>query len=235
MELISEGKSKKIYKTEKKEEILLYFKDDITAFNGQRTEQMEHKGILNNQISALLFEYLNCNGIATHYLKTLNERVQCCVYARTIPIEVIVRNYAAGSACQRFMIEEGVQLSQPIIEFCLKSDELNDPFINETHALAFNLASKEEIAEIVKMTYDINDLLVSYLKKSRILLADYKLEFGVDHHGRILLIDEISPDTCRFWDQDNRVSMDKDRFRKGMACVLDGYREVLRRLKASNQ
>lgn len=232
MELIYEGKSKKVLKTEKENEILLYYKDDITAFNGLCSEQLKYKGVINNQISAILFGYLNHHHIATHYLKQLDDRSQRCVFTRIIPIEVIVRNYVAGSASQRFMIDEGVKLNRPIVEFCWKSDELNDPFINETHALAFNLATKEEMDEMIKMAYSINDLLVPLLKKAGIILADYKLEFGVERSGRILLVDEISPDTCRFWDQEEFYSMDKDRFRKQMTGVLDGYDEVLQRLKS---
>lgn len=229
-EFLYEGKAKKIFRTEDPSRYLVEFKDDATAFDGLKKDRLEDKGILNNRLSAIFFKLLENNGIETHYEKTVSEREMLVKALTIIPVEVIVRNIAAGSISKRLGIPEGTELKKTVLEFSLKDDELHDPMINHYHIYALDLATAGEMAEIERTALKINDIMVPYLKEKGILLVDFKLEFG-RHNGKILLGDEISPDTCRFWDSSSKEKLDKDRFRRDMGGVVDAYREVLRRLE----
>lgn len=229
-EFMYEGKAKKIYKTEDPSLVIVEFKDDATAFDGVKKDTLADKGILNNRLSSIFFELLEDNGVATHYVKPLSEREMLVKVLEIIPVEVIVRNIAAGSLSKRLGIEEGTEMKKTVLEFSLKDDELHDPMINHYHIYAMELATAEEMAEIEKAALIINDILVPYLLGKGITLVDFKLEFG-RHKGEILLGDEISPDTCRFWDSSSKEKLDKDRFRRDMGGVVEAYREVLRRLE----
>lgn len=230
MKLLYEGKAKQIYETENPNEILMHYKDDATAFNGLKKDQIHNKGILNNKISTMIFGYLNENGIETHLIKTLNERDQLCKKVEILPLEVIVRNYFAGSASKRLGIEEGVQCIEPIFEICYKCDELNDPLINDTHAIAMGIATREELDRVWELTAQINQLLIQLFDSVGVRLIDFKIEFGKDADGKIMLADEISPDSCRLWDKDTNEKLDKDRFRREMGNVEEAYIEICKRL-----
>lgn len=229
-ELLYEGKAKKIYRTEDPDLLLVEFKDVATAFDGLKKETLESKGILNNRISAIFFEFLEKKGIPTHYVKILSEREMLVKNLEIIPVEVIVRNIVAGSLSKRIGLEEGTILKSAVLEFNLKNDELHDPMLNHYHIYALDLAAPEEMARIEELAFEINSLLKDYLQRKNIILVDFKLEFG-RHKGEILLGDEISPDTCRFWDAVSHEKMDKDRFRRDLGGVTEAYREVLRRLQ----
>ncbi len=229
-EFLYEGKAKKIFKTDDPSLFLVEFKDDATAFDGVKKDRLKDKGILNNRLSAIFFKLLEKNGIETHFEKTISEREMLVKALEIIPVEVIVRNVAAGSISKRLGIPEGTELKKTVLEFSLKDDELHDPMINHYHIYALELAAAGEMAEIEKTALKINDIMVPYLKEKGILLVDFKLEFG-RHNGKVLLGDEISPDTCRFWDSSSKEKLDKDRFRRDMGGVVDAYREVLRRLE----
>ncbi len=229
-DFLYEGKAKKIYSTGDPLLVLVEFKDDATAQDGLKKDRFEDKGILNNRLSAIFFELLEQKGIETHFEKTISEREMLVKKLDIIPVEVIVRNIAAGSISSRLGIPEGTELKKTVLEFSLKDDELHDPIINHYHIYALGLANPDEMAEIEETALKINDILVPYLKNKGIVLVDFKLEFG-RHNGKILLGDEISPDTCRFWDSTSREKLDKDRFRRDMGGVVDAYREVLRRLE----
>lgn len=229
-EFLYEGKAKKIFKTDDPSLFLVEFKDDATAFDGVKKDRLKDKGILNNRLSAIFFKLLEKNGIETHFEKTISEREMLVKALEIIPVEVIVRNVAAGSISKRLGIPEGTELKKTVLEFSLKDDELHDPMINHYHIYALELAAAGEMAEIEKTALKINDIMIPYLKEKGILLVDFKLEFG-RHNGKVLLGDEISPDTCRFWDSSSKEKLDKDRFRRDMGGVVDAYREVLRRLE----
>lgn len=229
-EFLYEGKAKKIFKTDDPSLFLVEFKDDATAFDGVKKDRLKDKGILNNRLSAIFFKLLEKNGIETHFEKTISEREMLVKALEIIPVEVIVRNVAAGSISKRLGIPEGTELKKTVLEFSLKDDELHDPMINHYHIYALELAAAGEMAEIEKTALKINDIMVPYLKEKGIILVDFKLEFG-RHNGKVLLGDEISPDTCRFWDSSSKEKLDKDRFRRDMGGVVDAYREVLRRLE----
>ncbi|MGM0689535.1 MAG: phosphoribosylaminoimidazolesuccinocarboxamide synthase [Bacillota bacterium] len=229
-EFLYEGKAKKIFRTEDPSLYLVEFKDDATAFDGVKKDRLEDKGILNNRLSAIFFKLLEKNGIETHFEKTVSEREMLVKALTIIPVEVIVRNIAAGSISKRLGIPEGTELKKTVLEFSLKDDELHDPMINHYHIYALDLATAPEMAEIERTALTINDIMVPYLREKGILLVDFKLEFG-RHNGKVLLGDEISPDTCRFWDSSSKEKLDKDRFRRDMGGVVDAYREVLRRLE----
>ena len=229
-EFMYEGKAKKIYKTEDPSLVIVEFKDDATAFDGVKKDTLADKGILNNRLSSIFFELLENNGVSTHYVKPLSEREMLVKVLEIIPVEVIVRNIAAGSLSKRLGIEEGTEMKKTVLEFSLKDDELHDPMINHYHIYAMELATAEEMVEIEKAALRVNDILVPYLLENGIILVDFKLEFG-RHNGEILLGDEISPDTCRFWDSNSKEKLDKDRFRRDMGGVVEAYREVLRRLE----
>ncbi|MFR3910839.1 MAG: phosphoribosylaminoimidazolesuccinocarboxamide synthase [Clostridium paraputrificum] len=231
LEMMYEGKAKRIYATENAEEVIVYYKDDATAFNGEKKDQINNKGILNNAITSMIFEMLNENGIKTHFVKKLNDREQLCKKVEIVPLEVIVRNVAAGSMAKRLGLEEGYKLKTTVFEFSYKDDELGDPLINSYHAVAIGAATFEEIKTILDMTAKINDLLKEFFSKLNINLIDFKIEFGKLPNGEIVLADEISPDTCRFWDATTGEKLDKDRFRRDMGNVEEAYIEILNRIK----
>ena len=231
LEMLYEGKAKQIYKTAKEDEIIVYYKDDATAFNGEKKAQIDNKGLLNNAITTMIFEMLNEKGIKTHFIKKLNDREQLCKKVELVPLDVIVRNVAAGSMAKRLGLEEGYKLKTTVFEFSYKDDELGDPLINSYHAVAIGAATFEEIKTILDMTAEINTLLKEFFAKLNINLIDFKLEFGKLPNGEIVLADEISPDTCRFWDATTGEKLDKDRFRRDMGNVEGAYVEILKRIK----
>ena len=230
-ELLYEGKAKKIFLTEDQDTVLVYYKDDATAGNGAKKGTIVNKGAMNNEITTRIFKYLQDNGIKTHYIKTLSDREQLVRRVEIIPLEVIVRNLAAGSFSKRLGVEEGSDLKTTIFEICYKNDDLGDPLINDSHAVALGLATFEELKEIYATTGKINELLQAYFKKAGLILVDFKIEFGKDKEGNILLADEISPDTARLWDEKTREKLDKDRFRRDLGHVEDAYLEVLNRIR----
>ena len=225
-----EGKAKKIYATANPKELLVEFKDDATAFDGDKKDQLEDKGILNNRLSEIFFKMLEAKGVETHYIESISEREMLVKALKIIPVEVIVRNIAAGSLSKRLGIPEGERLNKTVIEFSLKDDELHDPMINHYHIYAMELATAGEMAAIEASALKINDIMVPYLAEKGITLVDFKLEFG-RYEDRVILGDEISPDTCRFWDSSSGEKLDKDRFRRDLGGVVEAYREVLRRLE----
>lgn len=229
--MIYEGKAKKVFATDDGNLVIIHFKDDATAFNAQKKGTISDKGVLNNEITSLIFDYLHANGIETHFIKKLNDREQVCKKVDIIPLEVITRNRFAGSTAKLLGVEEGTEIPNVIYELCYKKDALGDPLINEHHAVALGAASYEEIQYIFTVTEKINTLLQSLFLKENILLIDFKIEFGKDAHGKIILADEISPDTCRLWDKDTLKKLDKDRFRRDLGDVREAYIEILQRLK----
>ena len=228
-EQLYEGKAKKVFKTDDPDCYIVDYKDDATAFNGEKRGTILEKGIVNNRVSNHLFKMLEAKGIPTHFVEEISDRETIVRKVEIVPIEVIVRNIAAGSLSKRLGLPEGTKLSRTVLEFSYKNDELGDPMINNYHALAMNLATEEELAKIADMAFAVNNILGEYLKESGIELIDFKLEFG-RYHGDIILADEISPDTCRFWDSKTGEKLDKDRFRRDMGGVEDAYQEVLKRL-----
>ena len=231
--ILYEGKAKIIYSAPEKGTAIQHFKDDATAFNNQKKSVIEGKGILNNRISEHILSNLNQIGIETHLIKRINMREQLIKLVEIIPIEFIVRNIATGSLTKRLGIEDGTVLNKPLIEFCYKNDNLEDPLIAREHIFAFNLASSEELKLITEHCLRINDFMMGMFKSVGIKLIDFKLEFGrLNQNGnkKILLADEISPDTCRLWDALNEKKLDKDRFRKDLGNLLEAYQEVARRL-----
>lgn len=227
--LLYEGKAKNVYKTAKDDEVLMVYKDQATAFNGKKKEHPPGKGVLDCQISELVFDYLIQNGIKTHLIKNLSDHEQLVKKTTVFPLEVVLRNITAGSFARKFDVEEGQRLAEPIIEFYYKSDALDDPFINDSQVHALKIATKEEITYIKDQTKKVNDLLVPFFAKSDFDLVDFKLEFG-KYNGEIILVDEFSPDNCRLWDKTSHDSMDKDVFRKHEADLVTTYHEVLQRL-----
>ena len=232
LEMLYEGKSKQIYATENPEEVIVYFKDDATAFNAQKRGQVQLKGEMNNAITTLIFEYLKSKGIETHFVKQLNEREQLVKKVSIIPIEVVVRNYAAGSMAQRLGVEEGVKSPVTIFDICYKKDELGDPLINDHHAVFLGAATYEELNEMYALAGKINKALQELFDKINIILVDFKIELGKTSDGKIILADEISPDTCRLWDKDTLKKLDKDRFRRDLGDVTEAYVEIYQRLKS---
>ena len=228
-EKIYEGKAKILYTTEDAGLLIQYFKDDATAFNAQKRGTIEGKGVMNNRIAARIFEYLGKEGVATHFVRLLSEREMLVKKVDIVPIEVIVRNRAAGSLCRILGLQEGLHLACPVLEFCFKKDELGDPLINEYHIRALNIAGDDEVRQISAMTFNINALLKKFFLDLNIELIDFKLEFG-RYKGGIILADEISPDTCRLWEVGTGNKLDKDRFRRDLGNIEEAYREVLRRV-----
>ena len=220
-----EGKAKRVYATDDPNYVIVEYKDDATAFNGLKKGTIAGKGVVNNRMSNLLFGYLADNGIPTHLVKELDERHTLVKHVKIVPLEVIVRNIAAGSFSKRFGVAEGTDLANPTIEFSYKNDELGDPMINTSQALALRLATSEQIETIRTMALRINELMRKFFLERGLILVDYKLEFGL-FDGKIVLADEISPDTCRLWDVNTREKLDKDRFRRDMGGVEDAYSEV---------
>lgn len=228
-EMIYEGKAKKVFATEDSDVVLVSYKDDATAFNGLKKGQIAGKGIVNNRCSNKFFKILEKEGIPTHYIEELSDTDTLVKHVQIVPIEVIVRNTVAGSLSKRLGIPEGTQLKTPVLEFCYKNDELGDPMINDYHALAMGIATKEDIKVITNMAFKINEVLKREMLKINIDLIDFKLEFG-RYKGEIILADEISPDTCRLWDHATQTKLDKDRFRRDLGGVEDAYQEVFTRV-----
>jgi phosphoribosylaminoimidazole-succinocarboxamide synthase len=232
MDLLYEGKAKRLYKTDDENLLIAEFKDDLTAFNAQKRSSESGKGALNCKISTELFSLLESNGIKTHLVETLDENHQLVKKVDIINIEVVVRNIATGSLTKRLGIKDGTVLPFVLVEFYLKDDDLNDPIINDEHALILNLVDDRSKLDILReKARDINDILKEFFAKRRLNLVDFKVEFGIDKDGEILLSDEISPDSCRFWDMDTNEKMDKDRFREDIGNVKVAYEEVLKRIK----
>ncbi len=229
LEMLYEGKAKKIFKTDVDKQYIVEYKDDATAFNGVKKGTIAGKGVVNNKMTAILFKLLEEQGIPTHFIELINEREQLVKAVEILPLEVIVRNLIAGSMAKRLGIEEGTEPKQIIQEFCYKNDDLGDPLINDDHALAIGLATKEQITTIKEYTLKINQVLSDFFKDKGLRLVDFKLEFGL-YDGKVILADEISPDTCRLWDLETGKKMDKDRFRRDLGDVEDTYQEVLGRL-----
>ena len=233
MKLLYEGKAKQLFQCENNEEIYIHYKNSATAFNGEKKKEFDKKGILNNTITSFIFEYLERNGIETHFIKKVNDTDQICKHVKIIPLEVITRNIVAGSMAKRYGLEEGMKLKKPIFELSYKNDELNDPLINDDHAIALGIVSEEELSFIKKETEKINELLKKFFLKAGLILVDFKIEFGKTSDGKIILSDEISPDTCRLWDVKTRNKLDQDRFRRNLGSVMDAYEEVLRRITSA--
>ena len=228
-EQLYEGKAKKVYATDDPELVIVSYKDDATAFNGQKKGTISGKGVINNRMSNYLFRRLEQKGIPTHFVEELSDRETLVKHVQIVPLEVIVRNVAAGSFAKRLGVEEGKQLLSPTLEFSYKNDELGDPFINDYYALALGLATREEIDRITEMAFAVNDFLKEFFRQVGVLLVDFKLEFG-RFGGQIVLADEISPDTCRLWDIRTHEKLDKDRFRRDMGGVEEAYREISSRI-----
>lgn len=225
-----EGKAKKVYATENPDYVIVSYKDDATALDGLKKGTITGKGVINNKMSNFLCKLLEKHGVPTHYVEELNDRETVVKKVSIVPLEVIIRNISAGSFAKRYGVEEGIVFDSPTIEFSYKNDELHDPLINEYHALALKLATKEEIDKIKEMAFKINDVLKEYFLSLNVKLVDFKLEFGRLNDGSIVLADEISPDTCRFWDADTNEKLDKDRFRRDMGGVEDAYNEMMKRV-----
>lgn len=230
LEMLYEGKAKKVYKTEDKDQYIVEYKDDATAFNGEKKGSIADKGIVNNIMSSVIFKILEDKGIPTHMISLINDRETLVKAVTILPIEVIIRNIAAGSMSKRLGVEEGTELKETVLEFCYKNDELGDPLINDYHVYALGLATKEQVEQVKDYTFKINEVLKDFFMEKGLKLIDFKLEFGV-HNGQVILADEISPDTCRLWDVSTNKKMDKDRFRRDLGDVEETYQEVLKRIK----
>ncbi len=233
-EQLYEGKAKKVYSTENPDYVIVSYKDDATAFNGLKKGTIAGKGVINNKMSNMMMKMLEGKGIPTHLVEQIDDRNTVVKKVEIVPLEVIIRNVAAGSFSKRYGVPEGTKFSAPTIEFSYKNDELGDPLINDYHALALNLASAEEIETIKNMAFSVNEAMKAFFKELNIDLIDFKLEFG-RFKGQIVLADEISPDTCRFWeagswDTTKHVSLDKDRFRRDLGGVEDAYAEIFKRI-----
>ena len=229
-EQLYEGKAKKVYKTDAPELLIVSYKDDATAFNGLKKGTIVGKGVINNRMSNLLMQRIQKAGIPTHFVQELSERDTLVKKVSIVPLEVIIRNIAAGSFSKRYGVEEGFVFELPTIEFSYKNDELGDPLMDEYHAIAMKLATKEEIETIKKYAFGVNEQLKAFWKECGVTLVDFKLEFGKLSDGTIVLADEISPDTCRLWDSTTGEKLDKDRFRRDLGGVEDAYAEVMKRL-----
>lgn len=229
--MLYEGKAKQVFETKNPEEVIVRFKDDATAFNAQKKGSVDLKGEMNNAITTLIFEYLNAKEIPTHFIKKLNEREQLVKKVNIIPLEIVVRNYSAGSMALRLGIEEGIKSPVTIFDLCYKKDELGDPLINDHHAVFLGAATYEELDEMYELTSNINDILIKLFDNMNIILVDFKIELGKTSDGKIILADEISPDTCRLWDKDTMKKLDKDRFRRDLGEVTEAYVEIYERLK----
>ena len=229
LEQLYEGKAKKVFLTDDPDVVLVSYKDDATAFNGIKKGQIKDKGIVNNICSNHLFKLLESKGVPTHYVEQINERETYVKKVQIVPLEVIVRNIAAGSMSKRLGIPEGTVLKKPVVEFSYKDDALGDPLINDDHALALGAATEEELVTIKALALKVNDILREYFAEIGVTLVDFKLEFG-RYKGGIVLADEISPDTCRFWDSKTGEKLDKDRFRRDLDDVDKGYREIKKRM-----
>lgn len=225
-----EGKAKKVYATTDENLVIVDYKDDATAFNGLKKGTIAGKGVINNRVTNYLMQLLEKEGVPTHFVKELSDRETVVKKVSIMPLEVIIRNISAGSFAKRYGVEEGIVFDEPTIEFSYKNDDLGDPLINSYHALALKLATKEEIETIKTLAFKVNEVLKKYFLGLGIELVDFKLEFGRTHDGKIVLADEISPDTCRFWDSKTHEKLDKDRFRRDLGHVEDAYIEIRKRL-----
>ena len=230
-EQLYEGKAKKVFATDDPELLIVSYKDDATAFNGLKKGTIQGKGVINNQMSNALMQYLATKGIPTHYVEEISERETIVKKVTIVPLEVIIRNIAAGSFAKNYGVEEGRPLANPTIEFSYKNDELGDPLINDYHARALNLATQEEIDTIVDYSFRVNEALKEFWSSCGVTLVDFKLEYGRLSDGTIVLADEISPDTCRLWDSKTGEKLDKDRFRRDLGGVEEAYQEIMARLK----
>ncbi len=227
--LLYEGKAKRVYRTDDEKLFIVSYKDDATAFNGEKKGTITGKGVVNNRMSNMICQMLEEEGIETHFVKELNDRETVVKAVQIVPLEVIVRNVAAGSFSKRFGVEEGTVLKSPTLEYCLKDDALGDPMINEYHILALDIATEEELKAMSDLTFKINKILCAFFEQVGVKLIDFKIELGrVD--GKIILADEISPDTCRFWDAETNKKLDKDRFRRDLGGVEEVYQEMLNRV-----
>ena len=230
-----EGKAKKVFATDDPELLIVSYKDDATAFNGRKRGTIRGKGVINNRMSNLLMQLLEKNGIPTHFVKELSERDTLVKKVEIVPLEVIVRNRSAGSFAARYGVEEGIIFAAPTVEFSYKNDALGDPLLNDSHALALGLATREELDTIRGYALNIDGVLAAFWKECGVILVDFKLEFGRLPDGSIVLADEISPDTCRLWDSATGEKLDKDRFRRDLGGVEEAYQEIMRRLEAQLQ
>ncbi|MEN9439064.1 MAG: hypothetical protein RL613_535 [Fusobacteriota bacterium] len=230
-DFLYEGKAKQIYSTEDDDKVIIHYKDDATAGNGEKKGTIKDKGVINNKITAKLFEMLEKKGIKTHFIEKLNDRDQLCQKVEIFPLEVIVRNIITGSMAKRVGIEDGTKPENTIFEICYKNDAYGDPLINDHHAVAMKLATYDELEQIYAITARINNLLKDIFDKEGIILVDFKIEFGKNKNGEILLADEITPDTCRLWDKATNKKLDKDRFRQDLGDIEEAYIEILKRLE----
>ena len=230
LDMLYEGKAKKVFKTDDPELYIVDYKDDATAFNGLKKGTITGKGVINNRVTNHLMKLLEKHGIPTHLVEELSERETLVKKVTIVPLEVIVRNIAAGSLAKRLGIEEGTRMAKTVLEYSYKDDALGDPMVNEYHIMAMNYCTKEELDLIASYSLKINEILTDYLKEAGIELIDFKLEYGKTSDGTIVLADEISPDTCRFWDIKTHEKLDKDRFRRDLGGVEDAYHEILKRL-----
>ena len=229
-EMLYEGKAKKVYATENPELYIVSYKDDATAFNGLKKGTIAGKGVINNRVTNYMMQMLEKNGVPTHFVEEISNSETVVKKVQIVPLEVIIRNISAGSFSKRYGVEEGIVFEQPTIEFSYKNDDLGDPLINEYHALALKLATREEIDTIKALAFKTNELMKDFFKKINVDLVDFKLEFGRLSDGTIVLADEISPDTCRFWDSRTHEKLDKDRFRRDLGNVEGAYQEMMRRI-----
>lgn len=228
-ELLYEGKAKKVFTTEDPDALIVSYKDDATAFDGQKKGTIVGKGAINNRMTNHVFKLLEAEGVPTHLIQELNDRETAVKKVEIVPLEVIIRNFSAGSFAKKMGMEEGIELKCPTLEFSYKNDDLHDPFINSYYALALDLATQEEIDVISKYAFKVNEVMQKYFAGLGIELIDFKIEFG-RCHGQIILADEVSPDTCRLWDKETHEKLDKDRFRRDLGNVEDAYNEVFKRL-----
>ena len=229
-EQLYEGKAKKVYATNDPDLVIVDYKDDATAFNGEKKGTIAGKGVINNKMTNFMFKMLEKEGVPTHLVEEISDRETIVKKVSIVPLEVIIRNVAAGSFSKRMGVEEGKQLLCPILEFSYKNDDLGDPFINDYYALALGIATKEDLDTIAKYAFKVNEFMVKFFKGLNIDLIDFKIEFGKTSDGTIILADEISPDTCRFWDSTTHEKLDKDRFRRDMGGVEEAYQEIMKRL-----
>ena len=229
-EQLYEGKAKKVFATDDPNLVIVDYKDDATAFNGLKKGSIAGKGVINNVMSNHMFQLLEKQGVPTHFVEQLSERETLVKKVSIVPLEVIIRNISAGSFAKRFGVEEGIVFDEPTIEFSYKNDELGDPLLNSYHALALKLATAEEIETIKKYAFAVNDILKAFWAECGVTLVDFKLEFGKTADGKIVLADEISPDTCRLWDKTTKEKLDKDRFRRDLGGVEEAYQEIMKRV-----
>jgi len=229
-QLLYEGKAKKLYATQDPEYLLAEFKDSLTAFDGGMKAEMTHKGEWNNQISAAIMGFLNTSGVATHFVEAISEREQVVKNLKMVPLEAVVRNVLAGSAARRTGLAEGTALKRPVLEYHWKKDELNDPLLTEDLIIGLELATPEQLTEFRQLAMRVNGLLSSFMDERGVLLVDFKLEFGYWRDGELTVGDEVTPDTCRLWNKEDMTKLDKDRFRRKLGNVAEGYQEILRRV-----